>query len=69
MNNRCCNEEHCTTCSDEAWPARVLRVDEESGTALVEIKQTTEEVDISLIEKIIPGDEVLVHGGVAIASL
>ena len=63
---------HCVTCSDEALTARVLRVDQETGIALVEIvaeKYTTEEIDITLVEGVDPGDLLLVHGGVAIANL
>lgn len=63
---------HCVTCSDEALTARVLRVDQETGIALVEIvaeKYTTEEIDITLVESVDPGDLLLVHGGVAIANL
>lgn len=63
---------HCVTCSDEALTARVLRVDQETGLALVEIvaeKHTTEEIDITLVESVDPGDLLLVHGGVAIANL
>ena len=63
---------HCVTCSDEALTARVLRVDQETGLALVEIvaeKHTTEEIDITLVESVAPGDLLLVHGGVAIANL
>jgi len=60
------------TCSDEALTACVLRVDQETGLALVEIvaeKLTTEEIDITLVESVVPGDLLLVHGGVAIANL
>jgi len=63
---------HCVTCSDEALTARVLRVDQKTGIALVEIvaeKYTTEEIDITLVESVDPGDLLLVHGGVAIANL
>jgi len=62
-------EGHCITCSDEALAARVLRIDQELGTALVEIKHATEEVDITLVEEVLPGDWLLVHGGVAIANI
>jgi hydrogenase maturation factor len=65
------------TCSDEALTARVLRVHQETGLALVEIVDvggqfiapTTEEIDITLVESVAPGDLLLVHGGVAIANL
>ena len=60
-------EGHCITCSDEAVSATVLRVDEESGLALVTVQETTEEIDITLVDSLAPGDVVLVHGGVAIA--
>lgn len=63
---------HCVTCSDEALTARVLRVDQETGLALVEIlaeNYSTEEIDITLVESVDPGDLLLVHGGVAIANL
>ena len=60
---------HCITCSDEALPARILRVDEETGLALVEVKDTTEEIDITLVDSVAPGDLVLVHGGVALGLL
>ena len=56
----------CITCSDEATAATVLRVDQESGVAFVTIDDTTEEVDISLIDEVAEGDVILVHGGVAI---
>lgn len=65
-------EGRCVTCSDEALTARVLYVDQETGLALVEIvaeKNTTEEIDITLVESVVPGDLLLVHGGVAIANL
>lgn len=61
-------EGHCATCSDEALPAQVLRVDVQAGLALVTMKDTTEEVDITLVDGITPGDILLVHGGVAIAN-
>ena len=59
-------EEHCITCSDEALQVIVLYVDEENGLAQVTQNGTEEEIDISLVESIAPGDIVLVHGGVAI---
>jgi hydrogenase maturation factor len=61
-------EGRCATCSDEALPAQVLRVDAQAGLALVTMKGTTEEVDITLVDGITPGDIILVHGGVAIAN-
>ncbi len=60
-------EGHCITCSDEAIPARVLRIDQNTGVAFVTIEDATEEVDITMIDDIVEGDVILVHGGVAIA--
>jgi hydrogenase maturation factor len=64
-------EGHCITCSDEALAASVLRVDGENGLALVTIEgsEAEEEIDITLVDDIAPGDIVLVHGGVAIAHI
>jgi len=62
-------EGHCITCSDEAISARVLSIDAGTGLALVAIEDTTEEIDISLVDEVSPGDTVLVHGGIAIANL
>ncbi len=59
----------CITCSDVALPATVLRIDQASGLAMVTIEETTEEIDITLVDTVAPGDVVLVHGGVAIALL
>jgi hydrogenase maturation factor len=70
MNNMKCEldaEGHCITCSDEALLARVQRIDQETGVAVVTIEDKTEEVDITLIDDIVEGDVILVHGGVAIA--
>ncbi|HEY0754124.1 MAG TPA: HypC/HybG/HupF family hydrogenase formation chaperone [Ktedonobacteraceae bacterium] len=59
----------CITCSDEALPARIISLDEISGLALVTLEYGEEEVDVSLVEEVTPGDWLLVHGGVAIACL
>jgi len=58
---------HCITCSDEALPVRVLSVNEASALARVEVGSVEEEVDISLVDTVAPGDIVLVHGGVALS--
>jgi len=60
------SEGHCITCSDEALPVTVLSVDAGTGLALVTVQGVTEEVDITLVESVAPGDMLLVHGGVAI---
>lgn len=62
---------HCITCSDEALTARVVRADTQMGIAFVTINDgpEEEEIDITLIDEVGPGDLVLVHGGVAIANV
>ena len=62
-------EGHCLTCSDEALPARTISIDQEMGVARVMIKNEEQEVDITLVEEVVPGDWLLVHGGVAMAHL
>lgn len=60
---------HCITCSDEALPARVLSINEATALAQVAVGGITEEVDISLVDAVAPGDLLLVHGGVALSNL
>lgn len=63
-------EGHCITCSDEAWPVRVLHIDQQTGLALVHRREEQqEEVDITLVADVMPGDWLLVHGGVALERL
>ena len=47
----------------------MLQVDSETGIAFVTVQDKTEEVDITLVEDVVPGDWLLVHGGVAIANV
>jgi hypothetical protein len=58
--------ERCITCSDEMLTVHVLHVDEANQLALVRVADATEEVDISLLTAVAPGERLLVHGGVAI---
>ncbi len=62
-------EGHCITCSDEAIAVTIVQVDPEHGRALVEVKRRREEIDITLIEPVVPGDIVLVHAGIAIGKI
>jgi hydrogenase expression/formation protein HypC len=58
----------CITCSDEAVAMRVRRVDDDRGLALCEDgggRRST--VEIALVAPVVPGDELLVHAGTAIA--
>jgi hydrogenase maturation factor len=62
-------DHHCLTCSDEAITVIVKHIDPASGIAFVEVGNQIEEVDMTLVEDVAPGDLLLVHGGVAIARL
>jgi hydrogenase maturation factor len=58
---------HCITCADEALPATVLHIDETLALARVDIAGETVEVDVSLLDGVLVGHSILVHGGVALA--
>lgn len=58
---------HCITCSDEARPAMVLSVDDRRGIAVVEMEDATAEIDITLVDGVIPGSTLLIHGGIALS--
>lgn len=59
-----CTGDHCVTCSDEAVPMRVVRL--EGGLALCEDDGELREVMTELVGPVEPGDELLVHAGTAI---
>lgn len=65
----CAADVHCVTCSDEALPATVVRVDQAAGLAIVMVAGGRAEVDVTLVDAVAPGHVLLVHGGVAIAHL
>ena len=63
-----CHGPTCITCSDEAVPVRVLRIDEARELALCEdARGARSSVEIALVDPVAPGDTVLVHAGTAIA--
>jgi hydrogenase maturation factor len=59
----------CVTCSDEALPATVLRLLEDGWTAVATVEGRETEIDISLVDEVAVGQRVLVHGGVALATV
>jgi hydrogenase maturation factor len=61
-------EGHCISCSDQALPATILSVDHETGVAVAIVNNMQEEVDVTLVGNVTPGDVLLVHGGVAISA-
>jgi hydrogenase maturation factor len=67
MTSACSHDSHCITCSDEAVPLRVLKIDEERELALCESdtgERTT--VEVALVAPVAVDDVVLVHAGTAI---
>jgi hydrogenase expression/formation protein HypC len=59
---------HCVTCSDDGAPMRIVRL-EERGLALCEDEcGRRHTVEIALVDAA-PGDDVLVHAGVALVTL
>ena len=66
-----CDPAHgCITCGDEGVPMRVVRLDEARGLALCEAADGTRAtVEVALVDRAAPDDELLVHAGAAIARL
>jgi hydrogenase maturation factor len=60
-----CDEHHCITCSDEGVAMRVVEVGRD-GLARCD---GGVEVMTDLVGVVAPGDEVLVHAGVALVRL
>ena len=52
---------HCITCSDEGLPMRVLEAADDGGAHHT--------VETALVAPVAPGDELLVHAGVALVAL
>ena len=65
-----CGSEHCITCGDDGVPMRVLRLDEPRGLALcADGTGAHHTVETELVAPVAPGDELLVHAGVALVNL
>ena len=58
--------EHCITCGDVGVPMRVLSIDRSTGLARCEGE---DDIDVTLVEPLAPGDDVLVHAGVALVRV
>jgi hydrogenase maturation factor len=65
VTEHCDDPFHCTTCSDEGVPMRVVEA-RDGGTALCEGEV---EVMTDLVGAVEPGDSLLVHAGVALQRL
>jgi hydrogenase expression/formation protein HypC len=57
---------HCITCSDEGVPMRVLELGGDGATCLDDQGVRHERIAVELVEPVVPGDQILVHAGVAI---
>lgn len=67
-SGRC--DSHCITCGDDGVPMRVLRVDTTRELALCEDDDGAHgSVEIALIDRVVPGDTLLVHAGTALVRL
>ncbi len=65
-----CGSDHCITCNDDGVPMTVVRLDPGSGLAdCADADGGRSAVETALLEPLREGDRVLVHAGVAIASL
>ena len=65
-----CGSEHCITCGDDGVPMRVLRLDEARELALcADGEGARHTVETALVAPVRPGDELLVHAGVALVLL
>jgi hydrogenase maturation factor len=65
-----CEDGHCITCGDDGVAMRVLRLDEDRGLALCADPQGAHHtVETELVSPVAPGDELLVHAGVALVNL
>jgi hydrogenase maturation factor len=65
-----CGAQHCITCGDDGVPMRVLALDDDRGLALCSDGAGAHHtVETALVAPVAPGDEVLVHAGVALVAL
>jgi hydrogenase maturation factor len=65
----CDVQQGCITCGDEGVVMRVVAVEEDGLGACEAADGAREAVDLSLVSPVGPGDEVLVHAGVALVRL
>ncbi len=65
-----CGSQHCITCGDDGTPMTVVRADPQRGLAVcVDGDGARATVETALVEPVVPGDQLLVHAGTAIAAL
>ena len=65
-----CGEEHCITCGDQGLEMRVTAAADGAGIAPCrDAGGARTDVDVLLVEPVVPGELLLVHAGVAIARV
>ena len=65
-----CEDGHCITCGDDGVAMRVLRLDDARALALcADPEGARHTVETELVAPVAPGDELLVHAGVALVAL
>jgi hydrogenase maturation factor len=67
MSDACDPATGCITCADHAVPMRIVSVSAAGAACLAEDGTRHEGIAVDLVEPVAPGDQVLVHAGVAIA--
>jgi hydrogenase maturation factor len=64
-----CEDGRCVTCADEAVPMRVLAPPVDGLALCAGAEGAETEVMTDLVGAVAPGDDVLVHAGVALARV
>ena len=64
-----CLGDHCITCSDEGVAMRVIETTETGVARCASENGETSEVMCDLVGAVSPGDDVLVHAGVALLRI
>jgi hydrogenase maturation factor len=66
MSENVCHDEACITCSDQLLEVVVTAVSRDGATAQATCEDVACEVSIDLLDGVLAGDHLLVHGGVAL---
>jgi hydrogenase maturation factor len=65
-----CGEEHCITCGDQGIEMRVAGAADAAGiVSCQDADGARTDVDVLLVEPVVPGELLLVHAGVAIGRV
>ncbi len=64
-----CSEEGCITCGDVGVPMRVIETREDGQASCADGDAVRHLIATDLVAPVSPGDELIVHAGVAIGRL